>query len=135
MSFSQTFFGAAGLTAVAQLIWTAVAPLSAPLVIHSLSYDSGYIIQDRTISNGGDPVPMVYKAAIVSKLTGQTVPNCEGTGGWSYTDGHATLRIPLKEWVANPLCTLPPGEYQPVAKYETWRFGLTFRGDSFTVTE
>lgn len=104
-----------------------------PIEIHSLKYEDGYIIQDRTVNNGGERLPALYEAAIIRKSTG--LPVCEGSGAWRYSDGHAVVRIPVSEWVGGVACKLSPGEYQPMATYETRGFSVTVRGDSFTVTE
>lgn len=104
----------------------------APIVIHDLQYANGVVIQDRTVTTEG-PWTGIWEADIIDTSTGQVVVNCHGEGVWDYPPGRRTPEIPLKEWVGNPECNLPPGEYQLVAIYRAGTFKTIFRGDIFKV--
>lgn len=130
MSTTQALAAGSALAVGASALLNSIFPLP-PIEIHSLTYDAGYIIQERTVNNSGDRLPALYEAAIINKRTG--LPVCEGSGAWRYSDGHAVIRIPVSEWVGGSACDLSPGEYQPMATYETRGFSVTVRGDSFEV--
>jgi hypothetical protein len=131
---------AAGVTGIAMAIAAilgAVVPKPAsppPIVIHSLKYQDGAIIQDRTVSAQGK-FTAIWSAQIVDVATGQPVPECYGTGVWGYAPGAQSPAIPIAEWVGNDACRLGPGAYQALASYEAGTFRTTARSDIFRVTE
>jgi hypothetical protein len=133
MSATQTIAGGAGLAAVMQAAWLAIAPAPPPIQIHSLTYDAGYIVQDRTVNQSTWVAE--WKAEIVENGSGETVPNCSGSGFWAYPGGTIAPRISLGEWVGNENCTLAPGAYYPRATYWDGEHKVVYRGDVFEVTK
>jgi hypothetical protein len=75
-----------------------------------------------------------WQAEIVTKA-GEVVPNCKGSGFWRYAGGYSAPRFSVAEWVGNPLCVIPPGQYFPRATYSNGTFEVVARGDFFEVTE
>jgi len=131
MSMTQTIFGAGAIWGTLTLAWAAIAPLPPPIVVHELSYDAGYIVQDRTVQKPAWVAE--WQAEIVSDKTGVTVPNCHGEGFWNYPGGRIAPRISLTEWVGNDLCSLPPGRFYPRATYWDGEFKAVVRGSVFEV--
>ena len=132
MSVTQTMVGGAGLAAIMQAAWLAFAPAPPPIQVHSLRYEAGYIIQERTVARPA--VVAEWHAEIVTR-NGSVVPTCQGTGFWRYAGGTSSPRFSVQEWVNNPLCDLEPGFYFPRATYSNGSFEVVARGDMFEVTE
>lgn len=136
MSMTQ-FAAVSGVFWVALVsVWDAVIPAPPPpppIAVHSLTYDAGYIIQERTVKKPSWVAG--WQAEIVDDRSGRTVPNCVGSGFWNYPGGTIAPRISLGEWVGNPACELTPGRYYPRASYWDGSFKTVFRGDVFEVTE
>jgi hypothetical protein len=103
-------------------------PTPSPIQVHSLRYEGGYIVQERTVEMPA--VVAEWKAEIVTK-SGEVVPNCHGSGFWRYAGGYSAPRFSVAEWVGNPLCVIPPGEYFPRATYSNGAFEVVKRGDFF----
>lgn len=131
MNFFQPISVGGGLAVALSMAVSPFIPQK-PIVIHSLTYEDGVVIQDRTITTEG-PWSGIWSADIIDVNTGMVVGNCSGAGFWDYAPGRKTPKIPLKEWVGNPLCDLPPGEYQLVAIYKAGEFQTLFRSDVFKV--
>jgi hypothetical protein len=131
---------AAGVTGIAMAIAAILGavvpkpPAPPPIVIHSLEYQDGTIIQERTVSAQGK-FTAIWSAQIVDLATGQPVQDCYGTGVWGYAPGEQSPAIPIAEWVGNAACVLPAGSYQALASYEAGTFRTTARSDIFEVTE
>jgi hypothetical protein len=132
MSVTQAVVGGGFLAAVAQVLWIAVGTSPAPIQVHSLRYEAGDIIQERTVAMPA--VVAEWRAEIVSK-SGTVVPYCQGQGFWRYSGGTSSPRFSVQEWVGNPLCDLEPGFYYPRATYGNGSFEVVARGDVFEVTE
>ena len=132
MSVTQAVVGGGFLAAMAQVLWIAVGPALAPIQVHSLRYEAGDIIQERTVAMPA--VVAEWRAEIVSK-SGAVVPYCQGQGFWRYSGGTSSPRFSVQEWVGNPLCDLDPGFYYPRATYGNGSFEVVARGDVFEVTE
>lgn len=132
MSATHTVLGSGILLATLQAVWMAIGPAPPPITVHSLTYDAGYIIQDRTVSWSAWVAE--WKAEIVEDRTGAAVPNCAGGGFWTYPGGRVVPRISLTEWVGNDACVLPTGRYFPRATYWDGEFRAVVRGDVFEVT-
>lgn len=134
MSMTQTVAGSAILVAAMQMVWTAAAPPVAPIVVHSIAYEDGFITQDRTVSATAK-FTAVWNAEIVDAETGAVVPNCSGGGSWDYEAGHRAIKMTLQEWVGNPDCKIPDvGTFYPRATYKAGEFYLSQRGDFFSGT-
>lgn len=73
------------------------------ITIHSLAYQGGAIIQDRTVNGSGPTFSMAYKATI-STPSNPAVAICAGSDGFPYRVGRITVTIPLDEWVNDPGC-------------------------------
>lgn len=128
-----------GTTAVAALVAAGIgtgaielaANLLAPpgIYVHELRYQSGSIIQDRTVIAGGPD----FAATFDVRITPASAPAqilCNGGDGWLYKPGHLTAAIPVDEWTRDPGCLarLPRGER--LVATATWRWG----GDETTAT-
>jgi hypothetical protein len=131
MSMTHTVVGGGVLAALAQVLWLSVGPSPAPIQVHSLRYEAGDIIQERTVAMPA--VVAEWRAEIVAK-SGAVVPNCQGGGFWRYSGGTSSPRFSVQEWVGNPLCDLTPGFYYPRATYSNGSFEVVARGDVFEVT-
>lgn len=132
MSFSTHAVGTAMLALIMQGAWEILGPSLPPIVVHSLTYEEGFIVQDRTVHADGK-FTAVWAAVILDKKTGLAVPDCQGTGSWDYQAGHKVIEIPLAEWVGNPQCDLGPGTYIPMARYSAGEFLEIKRGEEFTL--
>lgn len=132
MSATQAIVGGGFLAAMAQVVWLAVGPAPAPIHVHSLRYDAGDIIQERTVAMPA--VVAEWRAEIVTR-NGKVVPACQGQGFWRYSGGTSSPRFSVQEWVGNPLCDLTPGLYFPRATYSNGAFEVVARGELFEVTE
>lgn len=134
MHFTQTFAGAALIAGALHLGVSNVLPdpPAPPLVvINSLSYSDGVVIQDRAI-NATDRQWIIWEAAVVSDMTGQPVPGCSGAGFWEYSPGERVARIPLREWVGNANCQLIDGaKYQLFSRYKIGGWGTDARSEVF----
>ena len=113
---TQTVFGVCILAAIGTVtVKSVLSPFAPrPLTVHSLTYEAGIVLQDRTIVTDGTSFAMTYTASVVDADTGRTVPWCHGSDSWNYSPGHKVAEIPLAEWVNNPACTpesLPVGTY------------------------
>jgi hypothetical protein len=131
MSATQIIATGGGIGAVIGFVITAAFP-PPPIEIHSLTYDNGFIVQERTINAPGPEFYAGWQAQIINVATGQVMPGCAGAGGWDYKVGTYTARLPLSEWVGSP-CVLPPGEYQPWAKYKSGSLVVEKRGTEFVI--
>lgn len=131
---TQTVMGAGVLALAMQAAWAILGPTPSPIIIHELRYDRGYIVQDRTITSDG-PFKAVWEAQIISRATGEVVKDCHGSGVWDYESGRIAPRIPLAEWVGNPLCDPSAGVYIPIATYSAGEFRIVARGEEFEVME
>ena len=118
MSLSQMVpaFGAMTGAAffVAGTVIDQVTPPPPPIVVHSIRYDGGQVLQDRTVTpNGANAVKLLqWSAQVVYAGTGRPVPGCTGAGSWPYDRGRLTVQFDLPEWVGNAACTpdaLPRG--------------------------
>ena len=132
MSLFQTTLGAGIVFAAAQGLYMAIGPAPAPIQVHSLTYDAGYIVQDRTVAQ---PAVVAQWQADILTQHGNPVPNCHGEGFWRYAGGRSAPRFTLQEWVGNPNCQLLPGQYFPRAIYSNGEFEVVKRGEIFEVTE
>lgn len=132
MQMTQLAIGTLGLVAALQVAVTTILPAPPPIVVNSLAYDAGIVVQDRTINRGGK-FSAVWEAEVLSVKTGQPVPGCAGRGDWDYAPGNKVAEIPLAEWVGSAECNLVPGEYQLFARYRAGEWGTTARSDVFTV--
>lgn len=133
MSVTHTILSGGALAAGLQAVWLAIGPPAPPIVVHSLTYDAGYIIQDRTVQKPAWVAE--WQAEIVSDVTGDVVAGCHGEGFWTYPGGRISPRISLTEWVGSEACTLAPGRYFPRASFSDGGFEAVVRGDVFEVTE
>ncbi len=131
MNFFQPVSVGGGVALAMSLVLSPLMP-QPPIVIHSLTYDDGVVIQDRTVTTDG-PWTGVWSADIIDTTTGEVAPNCHGEGVWDYAPGRKTPNIPFKEGVGNLLCELPEGEYQLVAIYRAGTFKTIFRSEVFKV--
>ena len=129
MSAAQSVAVGGGL---ALLLSALFAPAPPSIQVHSLRYDAGDIIQERTVAMPA--VVAEWRAEIVSK-SGAVVPYCQGQGFWRYSGGTSSPRFSVQEWVGNPLCDLDPGFYYPRATYGNGSFEVVARGDVFEVTK
>ena len=109
-----------------------VLPPEPPIIVHSLEWRNGSIIQDRTVTSDGK-FTAVFQAEIRDVATGLAVPGCSGSGVWTYAPGRIAPEIPLVEWVRNPDCKLGGGQYQAFATYEAGTFKTTARSPVFTL--
>lgn len=135
MAVTTHFVAGTGVLALMmQGMWSIFAPAAQPIVVHSITYDSGYIVQDRTVNSDG-PFKAFWTAEIMDASTGTAVPGCSGSGIWDYPSGRRATRIPIAEWVGNDACDLGPGSYIPIATYEAGEFREVVRGDAFGLQE
>ena len=136
MSMTHTIAGGAVLLVMMQGVWELVGSIMPPppaIVVNSLEYDAGFIIQDRRVNADGK-FTAAWTAAIVRADTGE--PVCEGSGVWDYASGEKVVRISVPEWTGDPDCrSLPAGHYYPFATYQGGEFYTDFRGGVFEVTE
>lgn len=130
MSATQSILTGGGVAAVFSFIASSfVTP--PPIEVHSLTYDRGVIVQERTINTNG-PWLAIWDAQIMDVSTGKAVPGCAGSGVWQYPPGDLVARVPLAEWVGAP-CKLGPGEYQPIAIFRAGEFKTVARGSEFVI--
>ena len=108
----------------------AVLPPEPPIVVHSLEWRDGAIVQDRTVTSDGK-FTAAWQAEIRDVSTGLPVPGCYGSGVWTYDPGRIAPEIPLAEWVGNPDCRLARECYQANATYEAGTFKTTARSPVF----
>lgn len=136
MSMTQTMIGGTALILVGTMILDVVTPDPEAIIVHDLSYDEGFILQDRTvIAVGADGTFYAHWAARFEYAeTGKNVPNCSGNGAWSYEVGRSIMPIPYREWVGNGRCELEPGvEYVPIASWSWGANQTSFVGESFVI--
>jgi hypothetical protein len=132
MHMTQLAVGTTALAAALHFTVAAILPAPPPIVINSLSYDAGKVLQDRTV-NAGAKFSAVWEARIVSVDSGLVVAGCEGRGDWDYSPGNRVAKIGLAEWVGSTDCTLPPGQYQLFARYRAGSWATDARSDVFRV--
>lgn len=77
-----------------------------PIEVHSLNYQDGDIIQDRTVRAEGEKFPANWHAAIYSAETREPISECVGEGFWNYSTGRRQYPIPVHEWVGREECTV-----------------------------
>jgi hypothetical protein len=131
MSATQVIATGSGMGAVAVFVLNAVFP-PPPIEVHSLTYNSGFIVQERTINAPGPTFTAAWTAQVIDVTTGKPAPGCVGVGSWDYKVGPYTARLPLSEWVGSP-CKLSPGQYQPWAQYKAGSFVVEKRGTEFVI--
>lgn len=107
-----------------------VLPPQPPIIVHSLEWRAGVIVQDRTVTSIGK-FTAAWDAEIRDVTTGLVVPGCKGSGVWPYDPGRASHNIPLAEWVGNSECRLARECYQAIAKYEAGTFSTSARSPVF----
>ena len=112
----------------------AVLPPEPPIIVHSLEWRDGAILQDRTVTTDAK-FTAAWQAEIRDVATGKAVPGCYGSGVWTYEPGRIAPEIPLAEWVGNSDCRLGGGRYQASATYEAGTFKSTARSPVFTLGE
>ena len=117
MSMTQTVLGGGIVLAVGTALIQAVAPAPAPITVHGLAFDSGFVLQDRTV-HSDRPFYANWAAEVIDATTGETI--CEGNGAAVYSPGRSEVRLPLAKWVGEP-CMLPPGSYRISA---SWYWGV-----------
>jgi hypothetical protein len=138
MSTSQFAVGFVAVLGLGQIALTSVLPDPHPITVHSLTYVSGEIVQDRTVVAEGEFFPAQWRAYIVDAATDKPIPECAGEGFWPYKTGRAAFTIPLDKWTGNTACTVDflrsyGGEFYPVA---SWHWGNDFEkatGATFVV--
>ena len=116
MSMTQTVLGGGILLAVGTALIQAVAPAPAPITVHGLAFDSGFVLQDRTV-HSDRPFYANWAAEVIDATTGETA--CEGAGAAVYSPGQSEVRLPLAKWVGDA-CELPLGSYRLSA---SWYWG------------
>jgi len=134
MHMTQMVVGTGFLAGVLHLAVVAVVPAPPPIVINLLAYESGDVVQDRTINRPGK-FSAVWEAEVISAKTGQAVPGCKGRGDWDYAPGNKQVRMALSEWVGSDDCDLTPGKYQLFARYRAGEWGTTARSETFEVAK
>ena len=134
MSLTQTTIGSAVILAALQSAWVVIGPQPAPIVVHSLQYEAGFITQDRTITAQA-PWVAVWSADIVDAVSGLPVAGCHGDGNWAYEVGRKAVKMTVQEWVGSADCSLPEGQYFPRATYASGTDRIVVRGDFFDVVE
>ena len=132
MHMTQMALGTTFLAGVLHLGISAVVPKPPPIVINSLSYEAGMVVQDRTVNTPGK-FTAVWEARVVSAITGLPVSGCEGRGDWDYSPGQRAAKMALTEWVGSKDCTLAPGRYQLFARYRSGNWSTDARSDAFEV--
>lgn len=127
MSLTQTLIGGGVFVAVGSALLQMVLPAPAPITVHSLAFENGFVIQDRTVATS-DPFYASWAAQVVDNETGEKLPWCFGSGSFAYKPGRRGVSLELSEWVGNPACTvesLPPGTYRLTA---AWHWGESQAG-------
>jgi hypothetical protein len=92
MSMSNTVLGSGIILAAMQSAWVMLQPAPPPIMVHALTYDAGYIVQDRTVS-AETKFTAIWAAEIVDAKTGATVAGCEGGGSWDYAPGRKAIKM------------------------------------------
>ena len=111
MTFTQMLPGLAIVGVSLHLALQAILPSPpppAPIVVHSLGFENGRVVQSRTVTppDGRPAIPMTWVAEIMDPETGLDVPGCHGSGGNVYQAGTADATYSLTDWTGNPDCTL-----------------------------
>ena len=132
MSIGNTLIGGGLLAAMLQAAWVAVSPFPPPIVIHSLTYQDGMVIQDRTVK-AATKFAAVWTAEIVDATTGAVVAGCSGGGAWDYVPGRKAVEMTVQEWVGSPTCDVPAGKFYPRSTYKAGEFYISERGEIFEV--
>lgn len=104
MSVTQTVFGSGILVVVGSAILQSVLPGPSPIVVHELSYDSGFVTQDRTVSVEDGVFFAQWRAEVVEATSGSLVADCAGEGSWNYTSGRSAPEMTLQRWTGNEAC-------------------------------
>jgi len=104
MSVGQLFIGAGIVGVALNVALNAVLPSAEGVIIHSLTYDAGYVLQDRTVMAESDFYAN-WAASVVDLETGAIVYPCEGSGAFGYQPGRKVAKLTLAEWVGNDACT------------------------------
>ena len=135
MHFTQMALGGFAVIGAIQFalvepIKRAILPPDPPIVVHSLEWRDGVIVQDRTVTSDGK-FTAAWQAEIRDVTTGQVVTGCYGSGVWTYAPGRIAPEIPLAEWVGNSDCRLARECYQASATYEAGTFKTTARSPVF----
>ena len=137
MHFTHIALGGAAIIgaiqfAIVEPLKRVVLPPGPPIVVHSIEWRDGSIVQDRTVTSDGK-FTAAWQAEIRDVATGLPVPGCYGSGVWGYEPGRIAPEIPLAEWVGNSDCRLDIGRYQAIATYEAGTFKATARSPVFTL--
>lgn len=104
MSVTQTMFGGGILVVVGSAILQSILPGPSPIVVHSLSYENGFVTQDRTVSADDGVFFAQWRAEVVDVADDYPVANCSGSGSWNYPSGRSAPEMSLPVWTGNPLC-------------------------------
>ena len=132
MSATQTVIGGGILVAVASTLIQLVAPDHAPIVLNSISYESGYVMQDRTVTTS-EPFWASWAAQVINADTGEKVDGCFGEGSFAYAAGNKVVRLSLQEWVGSDDCSLSIGSYYLAAAWYWGDSQLGAKSDVFEV--
>jgi hypothetical protein len=100
MSTAQIIAGVVFVGSVLQVAVSAVLPDPHPITVHSLTYATGSIIQDRTVVADGDYFPAQWRAFIFDTVTNKPVPECTGSDFAPYKSGRIAVNLKLNEWTA-----------------------------------
>lgn len=132
MSATQTVIGGGIFVTVASALIQLVAPDPAPIVLNSISYESGYVMQDRTVTTS-EPFWASWAAQVINADTGEKVVGCFGEGSFAYEPGNKAARLPLQEWVGSDECSLSSGSYYLAAAWYWGDSQLGAKSDVFEV--
>ena len=132
MSMTQTVIGGGVLFAVGSAILQVVLPAPAPITVHSLAFEYGFVIQDRTVTTS-EPFWASWAAQVINADTGQKVDGCFGEGAFAYEPGNKVARLSLQEWVGSDDCSLSSGSYYLAAAWYWGDSQLGAKSDVFEV--
>lgn len=123
MSMANTMIGAAIVGVAMNAIVGAVLPAPTGIQVHGLTYQAGYVTQDRTVLVDGEAFYAQWAASVVDAETGDTVPECAGNGAAPYPPGRKAARFSLADWTGNEDCTvsvLEPGRRYVLRAVWSW---------------
>jgi len=138
VSVTQTLVGGVVAFGATMALLQSVLPAPQNIVVHSITFDRGHVIQDRTVNSESDHFWATWSASVIGP-DGNALEWCIGSGAWPYQSGRKQFPMSLEKWTGADACTLESlPRNVPLKLLATWKWGdedVTAESATFEVME